>query len=92
MTKVKYLNTLDVYDNFETPSKLQSVNYVNGDFNPNHKEDYRRGIAATAMEVNDDIADDNLPLMDVHDFAANKTFTQSNNPNKVETEDTSEQR
>ena len=49
MTKVKYLNTLDVYDNFETPSKLQSVNYVNGDFNPNHKEDYRRDRKSTRL-------------------------------------------
>lgn len=64
------------------PTNAKSVNYINGDFNPDHKGDYRKGISKTAMEVTDELADDNLPFVDIHDFEANQTFTESVKPGK----------
>ena len=44
------------------PSSAESTNYINGDFAPDHKGDYRKGIAATAEEITGDLSDDNLPF------------------------------
>ena len=44
------------------PSSAESTNYINGDFAPDHKGDYRKGIAVTSEEITGDLSDDNLPF------------------------------
>ena len=60
-------------------SSAESTNYINGDFAPDHKGDYRKGIAVTSEEITGDLSDDNLPFALRTEF---KKETKASDTNK----------
>lgn len=73
------------------PSSAESINYINGDFAPDHKGDYRKGIAVTSEEITGDLSDDNLPFALKTEFKEEtKTSDTSKDTTSAKTDDSSD--